>query len=403
MTRRMREPARMLPVAATYDVVVVGGGIAGVAAAVAAARCRASVALVEKTCALGGLATLANVVEYLPLCDGRGHQVVGGLGEELLRLSIRDGYDRVPACWQRGGNRDERLQQRYRVRFNPASLMLELEALTIRHGVTLYYDTRFCDVVRKRDRVQAVILENKDGRSAVACRTVVDASGDADVCACCGERTASLATNVQAGWFFYSQGQEVKLHPLSQPFDAYGRAMPGAGPGYAGDRGADVTQQLVDTRELIRRRLRLLQRRAGEASVLPLILPLLPSFRMTRRLVGAVELSEADQGQRFTDTVGLTGDWRQSGPIYAIPLRALTACRTDNLITAGRCISASTAWDVTRAIPTCAVTGQAAGTAAALAARARTPSFARLEVDALQGLLRQGHARLTYPPEPRAS
>jgi rRNA maturation endonuclease Nob1 len=47
-----------------------------------------------------------------------------------------------------------------------------------------------------------VILENKDGRSAVACRTVVDASGDADVCARCGERTTSLAANVLAGWFF---------------------------------------------------------------------------------------------------------------------------------------------------------------------------------------------------------
>ncbi len=68
----VEEPARILPVAAAYDVVVAGGGIAGVAAAVAAARCGVSVCLLDKACALGGLATLGNVIVWLPLCDGRG-------------------------------------------------------------------------------------------------------------------------------------------------------------------------------------------------------------------------------------------------------------------------------------------------------------------------------------------
>ena len=64
------EAARMLPVVGDYDVVVAGGGMAGVAAAVAAARRGARVSLVEKQSALGGLATLGNVTIWLPLCDG---------------------------------------------------------------------------------------------------------------------------------------------------------------------------------------------------------------------------------------------------------------------------------------------------------------------------------------------
>ena len=84
------EPSRELEVLGDYDVVVVGGGIAGVAAALASARGGAKTCLLEKFCALGGLATIGNVIIYLPLCDGRGHQVSAGICEELFRLSVND-------------------------------------------------------------------------------------------------------------------------------------------------------------------------------------------------------------------------------------------------------------------------------------------------------------------------
>ena len=69
------------------DVLVIGGGVAGVCAAVAAARNGASVLLIEKAVNLGGLATIGLISWYEPLCDGEGHKMISGLGEELIRLA----------------------------------------------------------------------------------------------------------------------------------------------------------------------------------------------------------------------------------------------------------------------------------------------------------------------------
>ena len=78
---RFLEPAKELPVYGAYDTVVVGGGFAGVAAALAAARGGNKVLLCEKMYILGGLGTAGLVTIYLPLCDGRGHQLSFGIAE----------------------------------------------------------------------------------------------------------------------------------------------------------------------------------------------------------------------------------------------------------------------------------------------------------------------------------
>ena len=74
-----------------YDVIVVGGGIAGISAAVAAGRLGSRVLLIEKGILLGGLATVGLISWYEPLCDGEGTQLIGGIGEELIRLSTSVG------------------------------------------------------------------------------------------------------------------------------------------------------------------------------------------------------------------------------------------------------------------------------------------------------------------------
>lgn len=84
-----------------YDIVVAGAGIAGIAAALQAARCGKRVALLEKMILPGGLATSGLVYIYLPLCDGNGTQVLYGLPEELLLASIAYGPGDIPPDWRK--------------------------------------------------------------------------------------------------------------------------------------------------------------------------------------------------------------------------------------------------------------------------------------------------------------
>ena len=107
------EKERQIPNSHSCDVLVAGGGIAGVAAALAAARNGADVLLLEREYTLGGLATLGLITIYLPLCDGRGNQVIYGIPEELLKLSIKYGAEQnYPAAWLEKGRVEERISTR---------------------------------------------------------------------------------------------------------------------------------------------------------------------------------------------------------------------------------------------------------------------------------------------------
>lgn len=389
----IEEPARRTPVWGGYDVVVAGGGIAGVAAAVAAARNGATVCLLEKESALGGLATLGIVTVWLPLCDGCGHQVIGGLGEELLHLSVADlrqnrtapRWIGVPDCWQPGGDQEERKHKRYIASFNPAAYLLALERLLVETGVTLLYDTRVCAVKREADRITHLLVENKGGRGAIACTAVVDATGDADVCHLAGEQTESLDSNVLAGWYYALRGDELHLHTLTHAFSPIASREGAQGPFFRGDDGEQVTQQILGSRTLIRQHLDRLRESHPDRDVQPAVVPTIACFRMTRRLAGAVTLQDAHVHHWVDDAIGLIGDWRKAGPVYAIPWGTLRGVQNRNLLVAGRCISAdASVWDVTRVIPPCAVTGEAAGTGAAMASRKLSGDLTQLPVSELQ-------------------
>jgi len=402
------EPERQLPVVGHYDVLVAGGGIAGVAAAVAAARRGASVCLLEKTFSLGGLATIGNVIVYLPLCDGMGRKVMSGLSEELIKLSVSNltadyppaRFRRIPEAWlEPEGDIEARKRRRYIAEFNPAFFTLALEELVVNLGIKVLYDTRACAVCRVEDKITHIIVENKSGRQAISCGAVVDATGDADICFLAGEETESLDANVLCGWFYtYQAGvpDGLKLHCLTNKYNKYGGKENAVGPFFRGDDADDVTAQVIESRRLMKRKLAALQAEAQAAagagatagSVDMINIPSIPCFRMTRRLVGPFSLGERHMHTWFEDAVGLTGDWRKPGPVYAIPLRALIGAKNRNLAAAGRCMSSDrTVWDVTRVIPTCAVTGEAAGTAAAMAVAETTGDLQALPVKKLQEAL----------------
>ncbi len=379
------EQQRHTSVTGAWDVAVVGGGVAGAAAAVAAARNGANTCLVEKENALGGLATLGLIAIYLPLCDGRGNKVISGLGEEFLHLSLKYGPGEIPPCWKDGGVRENRRRRRYSAAFNPASFMLALEEFVLDCGVEIIYDSRYCGIKKDHEScIEALIVENKSGRMALRCGVVVDATGDADVAFDAGEKTVSLDSNRKSGWFFSCNGRKNIFNQLHDPLYSTPTEDPAT---YAGDDWRDVTRMNIDSRKLILGKLKS-DGKLNDKNY-PLILPVIPQFRMTRRLSGPFELDENKELQKFPDTAGLTGDWRRSGPIHALPYRCLRGTKTPNLLAAGRCISVTNRmWDITRAIPACVVTGQAAGTAAAIAVKERC-GVAELKVSILQAGLKK--------------
>ena len=176
-----------LPVLDTCDVLIAGGGVAGVAAALSAARAGAKVTLIEREYALGGLATLGLITYYLPLCDGMGRQVSFGLAEELLRLSISQGAEgEYPQEWFENGDLESRVKHRYRTRFNPQLFALLCEQELLRAGVRLIYGCEITDAQTDADGVRQIVVQSRLERGVIRAKTYVDATGDAILAAAAG-------------------------------------------------------------------------------------------------------------------------------------------------------------------------------------------------------------------------
>ena len=126
-----------------------------------------------------------------------------------------------------------------------------------------------------------------------------------------------------------------------------------------------------------------LKKRQADDALLPVTIATIPQIRMTRRIAGEYELSHEEMHKYFEDSVGMVSNWKKRGPVYEVPFRTLYSSQIKNLICAGRCTSVNeTLWDVMRVIPCCAVTGQAAGTAAAM-----TDDFSTIDIKELQDKL----------------
>ena len=370
------------------DVFVAGGGIAGMAAALAAARNGAKVVLVERECILGGLATLGLITIYLPLCDGMGKQVTFGIGEELLRLSIKHGIeDKYPKPWLESGTLEERSKKRFEVQYNPHFFALEAEKLLLEEGVEILYNTLICDILQENQKISHVVVENKSGRSAIGVKSVVDATGDADICKLSGEKTALFARkNILANWYYYIKKGELGLAQLGvadipDEYKEGNAPKPLVNRRFTGLDGVEISEMICLAHEQMLKNV--LEKREADKSHTPVTMPTIPQIRMTRRIEGLYTLDDKEMHKHFYDSIGLISDWRKRGPIYEIPFSALYGKSVKNLITAGRCISVTDSmWDISRVIPACAVTGEAAGTAASM-----TGDFASLNITILQDKL----------------
>ena len=147
-----------IPVAGGYDVIVAGGGLAGVAAALSAARMHKKALILEKSTTLGGLATLGLINFWVPLCNGRGKQVIRGMAEELLRLSIRYGYDSLPPEWK-NGEPETPTNARYITRFSVGIFGLALMRLLRDEGVDVLYDALVSLPVMEDGHCRGLIID----------------------------------------------------------------------------------------------------------------------------------------------------------------------------------------------------------------------------------------------------
>lgn len=376
MTSYIIEKERRTDIALECEVLVAGGGIAGVASAIAAARNGAKVILLEREYLLGGLATLGLITIYLPICDGLGHQVSFGLAEELLHLSIKHGAEKhYPKAWLENGTLDDKINKRFMTQFNPHIYAIEMEQMLINLGVKILYGSVAVDVKKEENRIDSVIIENKTGRSAIRAKSVIDCTGDSDICKFADAKTAVFQKrNGLASWYYYYEQNAVQLKMFGLADLVEGHNTQGTGnetvevissKRYTGLDGLELSEMVINARHEMFKDI--LEKKKINPEYVPVTISSLPLVRMTRRICGQYTMDDSEMHTYFDDSIGAICDWRKRGPIYELPFRCLVGDDIKNLFVAGRNISVTDEmWDITRVIPVCAVTGEAVGTAAAM-------------------------------------
>ena len=427
------------------DVLVVGGGPAGVGAAVSAARQGKKVLLLEKRGFLGGNITAC----YVENCNYflRGTQ----FSAEGLYAEIEAG------CYEEFGNDNTR--EKNRKAFHSEYLKIYLDRLMKKNGVEVLFHSFVNEVIMDGQKIAAVLIQTKQGTRAISARMIVDATGDADVAFSAGvpfEQGREKDGMCQPGTVNFrvtgvhreemEQFEGDRLTQVSHIFTEESRAgrsrlscskqdipfgrVTGAGQisyvNYSCAHGIDPTdveglsRGEMECREYILELYHYLKRQFPEmrdieiTSIAPEI-----GFRDSRRIKGkyCVTIDDLESGKQFEDVIAVFprfydmlspdgiagGDGKVEGKGYSghifepvvddrtfqIPYRALLPEGVNNLLTAGRCISADhVAESGIRAISLCMMTGQAAGTAAALAVEMNViPEH--VDIKALQESLRE--------------
>ncbi|HEU4617816.1 MAG TPA: FAD-dependent oxidoreductase [Gammaproteobacteria bacterium] len=415
--RYLTEPSRRLPLLGEYEVVVVGGGPAGIAAAIAAGRRGRSTILIERYGFMGGAGTAAGLSTFCGLhavVHGRHEQVVHGIADDILaRLDAMDGLNRPHLTV-----RDQITAQSYDI----SAFKIAADELTAEAKVkVLFHAFATAAVMDSEERIDAVIVETKSGRGAIRGRIFVDGSGDGDLAAWAG---VPFEVGDGAGSMLYPStmfringvdpakaGRAWELVPaLMDEAEKAGRRFPRKKPIVRPQRNpiewrANLTQiknpdgtpvSGIDAEQLSYGEV---EGRRQCWDVFQFIKDVTPGFedayiveiapqigiRETRRITGEYVLTERDilECRDFDDTIGVNG-WPVEAHVKGdvkfvftppgsrgfnqIPYRIIVPRRVDNLFVVGRCASMShEGQSSARVSGPCFIMGQAAGTAADIA------------------------------------
>jgi hypothetical protein len=435
-TRTYLEPAREVPVFAETDVLVVGGGPAGTAAAIAAARLGADVLLVERYNHLGGLSTGGLVIWIDRMSDWSGRHVIRGIAGDLM--------DRLPKEAvqgpQRGdwGSRDAATAAYWAQRtaafhgivtwsptIDPEALKTLSMQMVREAKVRLLLHAWATAPILEGNAVKGVIFESKEGRHAVFAKVVIDTTGDADLIA---RAHASFESDIDEGdihhcintafllggvdmerWLAFRRDEpegfaqfmalgRQKLKFFEKPFVSWRNDVAlFMGPRLSGYNAVDVedlTAVELRSRQLTTGHLEVYRASApGFADAFLMLGAPQIGVRHSRRLAGVrkVTRQQWDTGHVWDDEIGVSTSLSPKFPNISVPYGALVPAELDNILGAGRHVACdASSHTFLREIPQCWLTGHAAGIAAALAANAgKAPRD--VEPRAIQHeLLRQG-------------
>jgi FAD dependent oxidoreductase len=437
------EPARSTPVYGEFDVVVAGGGPAGLMAAAAAARTGYSVLLLERYGFLGGAGTAGGLSTFCGLhakVHGEHRRVIHGLADELLdRLGKLDALN-APHLTINDGIQAQA--------FDISGYKIAADELVTSSGARILFHALAVGVVMAADdTIAAVLIESKSGRAAIRGRIFIDATGDGDLAAWSGAPFEKSPRLLYPSLMFRINGVDIAAagdrpwRIVEQLMDAAERAgthsFPRKKPIVRPQRNplewrANLTQlstsdgSAIDGTDVDQLTRGELQGRQQALDAFTFIRDNTPGFgesyivdiapqigiRETRRILGAYQLTEDDVRDcaDFDDTVGVNGwpveahvagtvefRWpRGDSPrgFNQLPFRMILPQRIANLYVIGRCASMThDAQSAARVTGPCFAMGEAAGTAAGLALGADV-SCAAVDVARLQQQLERAGAYL---------
>jgi hypothetical protein len=428
-----REPGREIPVYHSCDVLVVGGGTAGTAAALAAARTGADTVVLERYNHLGGLSTGGMVIWIDRMTDWEGRQVIKGFAEEV--------FDRLPAESVAGPpERDWGSKDPFKAAYwgqrtaaahgtvnwsptlDPERLKILSQEMLLEAGVRIVYHSWAALPIVEDGVCRGAIFESKGGRQALMAKVVVDCTGDGDMFARAG---AEFENDIEEGdvhhcmnspWLFGGVDMRKWIDWRTQNLEEFaefmnrGREEVGMferpfvswrndvalfmGPRQAGLSALDVddmTEVEIRSRRLFLRHLEFYRKHApGFEGAYLMVQAYQLGVRHTRRLAGVsrIERAQWEEGVPFADEVAVSPSVSPKFPVISVPYGCLVPVKLDGLLAGGRHISCdANSHGFMREIPQCWLTGQAAGAAAGLAADAGVQPRA-LDVKALQKTLK---------------
>jgi len=390
------EPARQIPVLAQTDVLVIGGGPAGAAAAIAASRTGAETYLVERYNHLGGLWTGGLVLPLLSTHavdkQKQQKQVIFGVGGEMS---------------QRLKDLDMSISEVNPV-IDPEAGKFVLDEMIREAGVKMLYHTWGAQVIMEGNTIKGVFIESKSGRMAVLAKVVIDCTGDGDIFHWAGEQYETMKYHIG---LVHRLGNVDRIKPHAPGFKKMeiGKPTPIPSVNWVNMHGKDdqdgtdmlnLSQLQMEYRKEIWENVANIRKTPGHEEVFLLDTASQLGVRMSRIVDGEYKLTLEDTMtfRSFDDVIGVSGAWTTmlykgqkvrtaDRPYWQIPYRSLVPKKTENLLVAGRCFCFEQSLvEDTRIIGTCLVTGHGAGAAAGLAVKERE-SVRNIDISKLKKLL----------------